>query len=223
MKIEHGKSSGVWKTSHPVAPAQITHHFRHFPPGSDYARRENWIFRLSKPHKPVARVSGTFLVAFFVQKWTLILLSNLTFHSTCKKGPEHCVGTLSGGTGLLMPITIVQVGVKRSMIKTHKKERLAYSSNGCGAPLKQSLSQKSIKWKQVIVPSAHMASGTREYSKSRETTNKRRESLRVMFIRSSCVRDSRALALMKRLCNMHGSNEPSTLTDVVTRPEINTN
>lgn len=84
---------GCWKQPHSMSPHQITHHFRHFPPGSEYARRENWIFRLSKPHKPVARVSGTFLVAFFVQKWTLILLSNLTFHSTCKKGPE-CVGNV---------------------------------------------------------------------------------------------------------------------------------
>lgn len=129
-KIEHGKSSGVWKTTHSGLPPikSCTPLSQRFPPGSDHARRENWIFRLSKPHKPVAGVSGTFLVAFFVQKWTLILLSNLTFHSTCKKGPECVVWeTTSGGTGLLMPITIVQVGVKRSMIKTHKKESLAYT------------------------------------------------------------------------------------------------
>lgn len=112
-KLNMANRLGCGKQPIPCPPDKITHHFQHFPPGSDHARRENWIFRLSKPHKPVAGVSRTFLVAFFVQKWALILLSNLTFHSTCKKGPEYVWETLSCGTGLLMPTTIVQVGVKR--------------------------------------------------------------------------------------------------------------
>lgn len=56
------------------------------------------------------------------------------FSLNLQKGTRMCC---VGGTGLLMPITIVQVGVKRPMIKTHKKESRAHTEavSGEGAAL----------------------------------------------------------------------------------------
>lgn len=161
-KIEHGKSCGVRKSSHsnPRQLDQIIHHTpsllpppKHANPKNRYTvgGRENWIFRLSKPHKTRQKSERGILVAFFLLlnlNTHIVFLpthtSILGFHSipdVCLKGPEL---EWKSRAGRSRPGGRAQRMVEEMLDIIHQSD-----VGRLNPPERGFLSQKSMKWKQM--------------------------------------------------------------------------
>lgn len=86
------------------APDQITHHTSPPPPSPsqsmptrktaiEYGRRENWIFRLSKPHRSPSELSRAFWLPFFVESSNCVFaLRPRWSFSPSTEIPDVCLG-----------------------------------------------------------------------------------------------------------------------------------